>query len=419
MYNYSISFDKIARGLLLILLFSPILGYFYLEIFALQKTINHFLAFVFFILGFFFLFKRNLKIHSFIVFYFLFAVYRLVWNIDILSDDSIKNLTKIWYYIADFSIVAMLIIIYNVTFTDKFIATSKKIIFITLILAAIVSIIQVFDMEFFNWYYDKEDFEKLSIYTYRRGSIFGYIHISSAGYDFLPLLAVMLGVFLLNKDKKFIVCFIVGGIVAFLSNNRYIMICYVFLYIMLYVYYKKNRLKYTLYVIITILGFYYFLTHIIGYDLIEWYNERLLAEGSIEETTRYKAISNFMKFFPQHPWLGFGEQTYEIRRASRAIGSSHIHVGYLSHLVNYGIVGCSFLYGAWMLILKKLYRTAKATNYWGSFFAFCCLLIAFATYSNSSIFFYGFMFAFIFDKYYTDKAMTNQNLINQEIEKAI
>jgi hypothetical protein len=411
MYNYPISFNKIARGLFLILLFSPILGYFYTETFLLPKTINYSLSFVFFILGFLYIFKKNLKIHSFIVLYFLFAVYKLIWNIDVLSDDNIKILTRIWYYISDFSIVAMLIIIYNVTFTEKFIEISKKIIFITLILAAIVSIIQVFDMSFFN-YYNREYLENLDIYTYRRGSIFSYIHISSAGYDFLPLLAITLSVLLMNKNKKFIICFISGGIVAFLSNNRYIMICYVFLYIMLYVYYKKNRLKYSLYVIITVLGFYYFLTNIIGYDLVEWYNERLLAEGSIQETTRYKAISNFIKFFPQHPWFGFGEQTYEIRKASSLVGSSHIHVGYLSHLVNYGIVGCSFLYGAWFLIMRKFYKTAKETNYWGSFFAFCCLLIAFATYSNSSIFFYGFMFAFIFDKYYNDKMISNQNIVN-------
>ena len=105
-----------------------------------------------------------------------------------------------------------------------------------------------------------------------------------------------------------------------------------------------------------------------------------------------------------HGGLTFGQMiTDEIKRASQAIGSSHIHVGYLSHLVAYGIVGCFFLFGFWFLLVKKLYRTAKQTNYWGSFFAFLTFLWAFATFSHSSIFLYGLIFALVFNKYFEDK----------------
>ena len=60
---------------------------------------------------------------------------------------------------------------------------------------------------------------------------------------------------------------------------------------------------------------------------------------------------------------------------------------------------------------SKTGKTAKKTNYWGSFFAFLTYFWAQATLVNYSIFFYGLMFALVFDKYFQDKYKTEINKI--------
>ena len=155
---------------------------------------------------------------------------------------------------------------------------------------------------------------------------------------------------------------------------------------------------------IAVMGIFIFLfIGQMGYNLQTFYRERLFSEGSINENTRYKAIFNFAHFFPQKPIFGTGVHlTEEIKEASESIGSSQIHVGYLSHLVSYGIFGSILLFTFWFLLARRLYRNAKLTNYWGAFFAFLIYFWAQTTLVNYSIFFTGLIFAFVFDKYYLD-----------------
>jgi len=110
--------------------------------------------------------------------------------------------------------------------------------------------------------------------------------------------------------------------------------------------------------------------------------------------------------------------TEEIKEASKAVGSSQIHVGYLSHLVSFGIVGSFFMFGFWFLLAKKLYKSAKYTKYWGSFFAFLIYLWAQTTLVYYSIFFYGLIFAFVFDKYVKDN-YSNKEFVSSSIKKGV
>ena len=83
-----------------------------------------------------------------------------------------------------------------------------------------------------------------------------------------------------------------------------------------------------------------FTLKLLDYKVIDFITNRLFAEGSISETTRYKSISTFLDFFPRNPILGDGYRvSEEVRDASQKIGSSHIHVGYLQRLVSYGLIG--------------------------------------------------------------------------------
>jgi hypothetical protein len=93
----------------------------------------------------------------------------------------------------------------------------------------------------------------------------------------------------------------------------------------------------------------------------------------------------------------------EVWIASNAFGSSQIHVGYLAHLVAFGAIGSLFLFGFWFALTLNLRKTAMKTGYWGSFYAFLVFLWSNVTLVHYTIFFYGLIFALIFDKHYKDK----------------
>lgn len=196
-----------------------------------------------------------------------------------------------------------------------------------------------------------------------------------------------------------------GGMIATLSNARYIMVAFIIVSIQVVIargVSVGNVFRYA-FGSITFLVVLTLALPFLGYDLQGWFEDRLFSEETITETTRFKAIGNFITFFPEAPLLGTGKLTDEIREASNAVGSSHIHVGYLSHLVYYGLVGCSLLFGAWFFLWRKILVSARRTKYYGAFFAFVCFWWSFATMSQSSMFFGGLVIALVFDRYYLEK----------------
>ena len=316
-----------------------------------------------------------------------------------------------YFYITTnyFAIVLLVIIIYNSKFDDNFIKRTTIIFKITAILAIFASIIQFFHPHFLDaMKYTPSQSHLITdnIYTDKRLSIFGFVDLNELGLSFIPFSAVIIGHLFSNKLKSYIFLTIVVGIISLVSNNRYCMIGFMLLTIQFAFYNKKglkNYLKFITIAVALILTFY-FVLDILGYNLLDWYHERLLAEGSIEQTTRWKAWGNFIYFFPKYFLWGTGEfNAPAVARASHSIGSSQIHVGYLAHLVSYGIVGSFFFFGFLFMIAKSLFKHAKITNYWGSFFAFLIFLWAEATLVVYTIFFTGLIFALIFDKYYIDK----------------
>lgn len=349
-----------------------------------------------------------MKIPKMAYYLLLFFIFRFVWSF---YADQAE--TFAWYKVLlrsnELAIFFIIIIVYNTHFSDKFIKKSVFAIKITIMLAAIVSVIQVFNTDFLNaWKYLAEinDIDKYSmnIYTYRRTSIFGYIDPNAYGLTFIPMLSIIIGYSLYRKEKNLLLFILLGGLTAFLTNSRYVIIGFVIITFQIIIINKVKITGFFKYAVFILVGFFllFQLLVSIGYNFSDWFNVRLFAEGSIQETTRYKAIENFMIFFPKAPWLGTGGMTEKIRSASAAIGSSQIHVGYLSLLTYYGVFGCIFLFGFWLLLIKKLYKTAKKTNYWGSFFAYLMFFWSFATMNQPSIFYYGLIFALVFDKYFTD-----------------
>jgi hypothetical protein len=400
------------------MLLSPLLAYFTLR--YLEKSSTWYFQVIFIGLGLLYVLlnKTTIVIRP-LSFLFMYFIYILIWSLyngtfyikGIFTQLNLDNVSTIF----------MIIVIYNTKFDDNFIKKSITVFKITAILAAIVSIIQIFDPSFFSSFAYKGFESEIGsdLYTNRRVSIFGFVNDNEVGLSYLPLACASIGFLLESKRATIIFYLLLVGLTAILTNGRYIIVGFVILTIQYLVIYKvmlKKILRYTYLILIIVTLFYFVLTLLFRYNLQEWYKSRLLPEGSLKETTRYKAMENFLVFFPQKPYFGTGvHMTDKIKRASNDAGSSQIHVGYLSHLVSFGMVGSFFLFGFWLMLAYRLYKNAKRTNYWGAFFAFLIFLWANATLVKYSIFFYGLIFALVFDKYYQDK-YENRLILSKEYE---
>lgn len=339
-------------------------------------------------------------------FMFLFFLFRLGWNTYI--NSGLVGAAKFILKSNELSMVMIFIIVANSVITSKDLQRYIKVMKLIVILTVVGSVWQVIDPDFMNaWALRNDDTKYLrrvlgDIYSHRRASIFGYIHPNALGLSFIPTASALIGLLLWQGKQRLALMFLLlAALSAGLSNARYIMAGFVIISFQLLLvggFRISNVMKYSISVImaaiVAVIGLGY-----LGYDFGTWFEERLFAEGDISKNTRVQALFNFLRFFPDAPFLGTGHLTEEIERASNAVGSSHIHVGYLSHLVYYGVVGCSLLFGSWFLLGRKLLTTARISRYWGSFFGFAMFLFAFATMSESSLVFLGIVIGLVIDRY--------------------
>ena len=398
-----IKLQRLTYIYLYVMILSPIVYYLFRR-FTGQSFELVYMSYSIFYGLFYVVSKKNLYVPKYL--YLLFAYMVYLWFMFYTRSSQVKG---VFYNIHSDKLMLLtsyffIIIIYNTVFTDKFIMNIVKIAKVTVVVAAIVSTIQVFRPGFFNPYTQIMDLSKYSIYEIRRPSIFGYSSSNEIGLAFFPLVAVVIGYMLTMKNKIIPVYVAMSGIVAFLTNSRYVIIAFGLSAISLYLSSRSRVGKAYRYVIVLfMIGFvvYNFLGYL-GYNFGEYYNARLFVEGDIEKSSRYVAIEMFLKFFPQAPLFGIWDYTYDI---VNEIGgrSVQIHIGYLAHLVLRGIFGSFFLFGFWYLILKKFYQTAKITHYWGSVIGFSLFLWANMTLVAFSISNFGLMFTFVFDKYFHDK----------------
>lgn len=415
LWNRLRQLDRLA----LILLLTPLFSYFYTYIFQLPKHFTFsFIFFVFFFCIYLFIrYWGKFKWPDFALFSLFFAIYEATWHFILSYQNSLHErvfITEFYHYIKYVTITFLIVVIYNTRFSKMFITISIKIMKVLVLVTAVISILQVINPAFLLPTEDENSIYQ-NIYTFRRSSVYGFDTPGSLGLSYIPLLAVLIGYMSFTHQRYRYIFLILGGISAFVSNIRFVMIGFL-LITFLIILSGKNRLqgiiKYVFFIIFGVFAFSY-LFNIIGYDITDWYNNRLMAEGDLEHTTRYYAVLNFIKFFPETPFLGTGYLTDDIREASNLVGSSHIHVGYLSHLVYYGVFGCFFLFGFWFLLLKRMYRTAKGTGFYGSMIGFITFLFAFATMSQSVIFYAGIIFCMVFDKYFYDLSLKRNYILRK------
>lgn len=337
----------------------------------------------------------------------LLVIYYFIW--DMVNGELITLRSGIISYLFSniwLHTVFFLILVANTDFDDAFIKTILIIFKATIIIAFVVSIIQLFNPLFFAPPEYRIASLFLNQYEVRLPSMFGYLSPREVGTSFIPIISILVGYYLYRKSNLNIAWLFMAGLVFFANKSRWIYLNFVVILFQFPVVYGIHLKK--IYRIILIGSVFLivliFVMQSTGFDFEVFVQERLLSESS---STRFLAFEMFREFFPQNPFFGSGVHVDE--SLARAIGgrSSQIHVGYLSHLYEYGIIGSMFLFSFWFLVLKKFYLTASKKEYYGSLFAFIAFLVANLTLVDYSIYFYGLLFAFIFDKYIHDQPIEN------------
>jgi len=371
----------------------------------------------------------NLEMPLYVVLFGLFMGYFMFCDMFI-SDRFAERGIKYFYSNSIWLTFIALIIVENIHFSVKALKFAKKILGFTLILASLVSIIQISNPLFFtnNELFVQglsanrmEDYyknppkgisgEQLGyVSRFLKGyrlSIFSYINGLSVGMDTIAIFSILVAwkpTNLLNRT----VFNLPAAIVSFLSSGRWIIVNF-FVVAGQIVWTGKNRLANLIYfllasiVLLMILGI---IANFMGFDIENYIMERLLSDTA---STRILAFEVFFEVFPENPIFGTGGVDTE--KMVRLLGgqSSQIHVGFLKLFYYYGLFG-GILYLSFMFaFLIRLRKMAKYSGYWGGFYAILAFFIANLTLFELSLFYYGLLLAIIFANHFyykmEDKAL--------------
>jgi len=304
-------------------------------------------------------------------------------------------------------IACLIFVVDNYKIPESLIKLLVKIFIGTIMASFVVSLIQfVHDPFFFApdelAAYARQMGAADDAFEVRRTSIFGYIGMLEVSQSFLPIMALVTAYYAKVKHKIPFVWLIMGLVVVFATNSRFVQVGFLMTLMPLLIL-GKSKWR-TLLIIsfatpIIVLVFVQVLVFT-GFDIDSYIQNRILANSA---STRLLAFEIFQKFFGKNPWFGSGVHLSNEVIVALAGRSSQIHVGYLAHLYSYGIIGSFFAFGFWFLIARRFYRTAKITQFWGSFIGMGVFLWANVTLVYYIIFTYGLMMSFLFDRYYLNK----------------
>ncbi|MGS0525509.1 O-antigen ligase family protein [Zobellia nedashkovskayae] len=330
-----------------------------------------------------------------------------------------------------------LFIVENTVFPKYWLRIGVKILSVSLFFAAIVSIIQIKDPLFFarNIYVKGLTFEQLVEYynshgyestarirrflTGYRNSIFSYINLASVGIDGIAIFSLLIAI--KTKSKLRILFFVIfAGLVSFLSSSRWIMLNFLIVASQS-VWLSKNKVSGILQFVVYSLGILTLLfisLYAIGFDIESFIENRLMSKSA---DTRFLAFEVFDRVFPENPIFGTGGTDTELMVELLGGQSSQIHVGYLKLFYYYGLIGGVLYLGFLGTLLIRLWKMAKASNYWGGFFALFAFAMINLTLFELSLFYYGLMLAIIFANHFYREEKQNVNMVqaNQASKKSL
>ncbi|MEM7510193.1 MAG: hypothetical protein AAF388_04610 [Bacteroidota bacterium] len=359
----------------------------------------------------------GIRMPRYVFYYGIFAAYTIGVEIYVGKILEYNNESLFTYLTRNRHLVGFLflLIIENLSFDIRYLRRLLKLIVVVLMVASAVTVIQVFDPYFFV-YKNSRLVELMN--TYYKGrlfSIYTWTSLNSVGFSFLSMLSIYYSINLLFKrDSR---ALLVGaGVVSFLVQARWIMLNFLVIAFQKVLIDRKVLVSLAKYAIslVFLLVIGYFMLPVLGVDIDAIIEKRILNKSAF---TRLLAFELFANQFPKQPIFGTGGvKTAELMREI-AGRSSQIHVGYLSLLYYYGIIGGTiyvlFLYE----IMKRLRSVAMKTSYWGTYFAFLAFLIANLTLVNLDLYEHGLLLTLTVHKFFERQAIDQAIQVNSTEEK--
>lgn len=387
------------------------------------------LVFLIFFIG---VIENNQKIHipKYLWYYMAFVLYT------ILSDVILVGKTiNIKYLYSNYMITAILslIMIENTFVTTKFLKVLNRLAFFIVMVAFVTILIQQFYKADFFVDLNKEnvfDFLNTIDSGQRLPSIYSWIGLLEVGFSFLPFLAILIDKSLYKKKVYLWGLFIIGFIFVLFTKNRWVMVNYIILLLIPFVFFRKslgklvlNTMLISLVVVFSLSISSYFGAPV--YDIIE---NRILekSKGGLEQgsaSTRILAFYVFGQLYPEHPIFGKGDfHAFDVRtdkdyELAKQLGgrSSQIHVGYLSLLYYYGLVGGALFILALYHLMKRLYTRARLSKHWATYFSVLGFVLANFTLVDFNLFHAGLLIIIVYDNFYFNEYLTKSLVFNNKI----
>ncbi|WP_170863173.1 O-antigen ligase family protein [Pseudozobellia thermophila] len=366
--------------------------------------------------------NETLSVPYYLIFFGLFTGYTII--CDMFKTQIFEGRELKYFYSEPIWLTFIaLIIVENVSYPHKLMVIAKHVLGFTLVIAAIVSVIQVSNPLFLinnDVLIDGLPFERIKQYYENatvsdvgsranlskvnrfldgyRLSIFSYISELSVGIDTVAICSILIS----WKPIKVVntgVAALSTTIISFLSSSRWIMLNCV-ICISQIIWSSKNRLLSLFYFFISLVFLILFsiaVASYMGMDVEKYFSERLMSDSAL---TRLLAFEVFFKVFPDNPIFGTGGVDTE--KMIRLIGgrSSQIHVGFLKLLYYYGLFGGTLYLSFMVSLLTRLYKRAKFSGFWGGFYALLTFFVANLTLVEFSLFYYGPLLAIIFSNHF-------------------
>jgi len=375
-------------------------------------------------------------IPTYVKWFFLFTIYTIISDYVLVGA---KLNIKYFYSSGLISSLFILLIVENSQISQKFINSFLVVNTIIFIIAFLVIFYQqLVDYSFFVDLSSENTMgylEGVTTSEQRLPSIYSWMSLLEVSYSFTSLVAIFLSIGFMHNKKVFmqVILYLIGNIYAFITKNRWIMINSITLFLLFSIYSSFNVSKLFKYAIISLMLIYGSLIvlqdtkiPVIGViqDRILENNSGGFASGSAG--SRIISAIVFVKLFPNNPIFGKGKlhSTSESEdrdlEMTRELGgmSSQIHIGYLSLLYYYGIVGAFLFFLFLYHLMKKLKREAKISKFWGAYFAFLGFILSNFTLVMFYVFWAGFIIAMVFHRYYVTKSDSDNKIRTNEMKRA-
>ncbi|HOZ68299.1 MAG TPA: O-antigen ligase family protein [Chitinophagaceae bacterium] len=372
--------------------------------FAGDKPVTFYFNILALPLAIYFLVSSKRKLPAYLICFMLFVFYHLASSF--INHTIPDNQNPAFFILYDYNVFAfaMFVVIENTDFDVAFIEKMNRNIFYIIVISLLVSILQMQNPNFFfNPRVLMDNPEEFGEVEIRNASIYSWYTANSGGITFPILISFALNYFEAQKSR-FMFIVLAGILVSFLTKARYVMISAILVFSQLFISKGKSFTKLISLAFIFAAGIalFVFIADQVGYDLQKVISSRILEEDSDMESAKARVVSYevFMKVFPQHPWLGVGPATGKDVVELLGGGIPLIHVGYLSYLYFYGLVGCLFLFLSLFFLLRDGWRVGKKWGFWGSFYGLITFCVANATFVYFNFAEMGIVLCVIYQRFY-------------------